>query len=221
MSRVSMDLANDKRIQALAWTFFAFHFSFHVMAEEISELDSVDNGGVSELAIFEHKLTMNMPRGWHLAFKQQEENMFRAEFVPARQSVLGWQSLLCIQSFRGLGGKIEPDLFLEALVARYRESCLGNVVFNKLSIEPSGYPEATAILGCSSMVSSHGLYKRERNAPSLPSGEVGFYRVFQAGEMLYLIHKSSRREKFSSQSLPLTQENFQSFMEGFSLPTIK
>ncbi|MCC4832796.1 hypothetical protein Q4601_11855 [Shewanella sp. 1_MG-2023] len=170
-----------------------------------------DAGGGSEekqLSIFSNKVSFELPVGWKMAFNSEKGNMYKAEFVPAGESLNDWSALFCIQGFEGLATDIDSTQFLNRFADTYKDSCQGSVTYEQLGTTQIGGKEAVhGIIGCTNMKNMYGgATARTRQ------GEIGYYAVLKDTEDLYLLHKSMRGEVFNESNPPLNGSNHRDFI---------
>ncbi len=171
-----------------------------------------------ELPIFSQQVSFNLPKGWKLAFNEQQAGMYAAEFVPANQELRAWSSMFCVQGFEGLSENIQPEEFLDSLATAYRETCEGDVIYTKLGEnEVDGLEGFSAILGCTRMPDTHKTTRlTATGTASVQQGEIGHYTAISGVEDLYLLHQSKRGDVFSSDKPPLESLNHRAFMAAIS-----
>ncbi|MDO6776827.1 hypothetical protein [Shewanella sp. 10N.286.52.B9] len=169
------------------------------------------NAAKRELSIFSKSVSFELPIGWNMAFNSSKGNMYKAEFVPAGESLNNWSDLFCIQGFEGLAENIEPERFLNNFASTYQDSCQGEVVYEQLGKTQMGGQEAYhGIIGCTVMANflqQGGSVKQQ--------GEIGYYAVIKGVEDLYFMHKSMRGDVFNKNSAPLKSTNHRQFMSNF------
>ncbi|MGS0682099.1 hypothetical protein ACVBIL_13135 [Shewanella sp. 125m-7] len=167
-----------------------------------------------QLAIFSQTFNFSLPLDWKLAFTNQQDDMFSAEFVPASQTLQTWSSMLCVQGFKGLTEDISPQAFLQTMAEVYFESCQGESVFEALASEPlNDHQTASAIIGCTNMPNSHiNSVQGIAYGKVLTQGEIGHYTAVRGEQDLYLIHKSIRGEVFTKENPPIKAQNYQEFL---------
>ncbi|MGS0674880.1 hypothetical protein [Shewanella sp. 125m-1] len=171
-----------------------------------------------QLAIFSQTFNFSLPLDWKLAYSNQQETMFSAEFVPASQALQTWSSMLCVQGFKGIAEDVSPQKFLETMAEVYFDSCQGETVFETLQSEPlNGHEAASAIIGCTKMPNSHiksvaGIAYDEVQT----LGEIGHYTAIRGKLDLYLIHKSIRGDAFSKENPPIKAQNQQEFLSSIT-----
>ncbi|MCL1068846.1 hypothetical protein L2735_18930 [Shewanella olleyana] len=161
-----------------------------------------------QLSIFSNKVSFELPVGWKMAFNSEQGTMYKAEFVPAGETLNDWSALYCIQGFKGLAANIDSTQFLDRFAGTYQETCQGSVTYEKLGMTQIGGKEAYhGIIGCTNMKNLYGGgTSRSRQ------GEIGYYAVLKDTEDLYLIHKSMRGEVFSESNPPLNGSNHRDFI---------
>ncbi|WP_299568881.1 hypothetical protein [uncultured Shewanella sp.] len=190
--------------------------SYNVMAKEptphinaITAYSDADGGSEQkQLSIFANKVSFDLPVGWKMAFNSEKGNMYKAEFVPAGETLNDWSALYCIQGFKGLATSIDSTQFLDRFSDTYQDACQGSVTYEQLGMTQIGGKEAYhGIIGCTNMKSVYGgATSRTRQ------GEIGYYAVLKDTEDMYLIHKSMRGEVFSESNPPLNGSNHRDFI---------
>lgn len=192
---------------------------FAVFGQALILDDFLDGDEVKhELAIFSQEVSFNLPKGWKLAFNEQQAGMYAAEFVPSSQQLRSWSSMFCVQGFEGLSENIQPEAFLDSLATAYRETCEGEVIYNKLGeSEVDGLEGFSAILGCTRMPDTHKATRlTATGTASVPQGEIGHYTAISGVDDLYLLHQSKRGDVFSADKPPLESLNHREFMSAIS-----
>lgn len=195
-----------------------FCCSFSVNAYASEATDSSFNKTPKLLPIFSQKLSFFLPNDWKLAYTHLEDGMFSAEFLPQSEGLHNWSSMVCIQGFEGLSANIAPEEFLDTMVDTYRESCSGEVIYQRVDDEYiNGYQTASAIIGCTQMPNSH-LNELQIDFYSEPPhlSEIGFYTAVSGERDLYLIHKSLRGAEFKAITAPIEKTNYREFMSTVS-----
>ncbi|WP_119968391.1 hypothetical protein [Shewanella japonica] len=196
----------------------SFSPSFNVMAKEpqpflntiTANLDSEGGSTKKELSIFSNKVSFVLPTGWKMAFNAERGTMYKAEFVPAGESLSDWSDLFCIQGFEGLADNIESAQFLDNFADTYQQSCQGEVVYNQLGMTQIGGKEAYhGIIGCTAMKNLYGGATSRKQ-----QGEIGYYAVIKDTDDLYLMHKSMRGSVFSQSNPPLNASNHRDFISN-------
>lgn len=181
--------------------------------------DFLDGSEVKhELAIFSQEVSFNLPKEWKLAFNEQQAGMYAAEFVPANEDLRAWSEMFCVQGFEGLSENIQPEALLDSLATAYRETCEGEVIYNKLGeTEVDGLDGFSAILGCTRMPDTHKATRLTATGiVSVPQGEIGHYTAISGVDDLYLLHQSQRGDVFSTDKSPLESLNHREFMSAIS-----
>ncbi|MCL1146784.1 hypothetical protein L2747_12320 [Shewanella marinintestina] len=174
------------------------------------------NKQLQQLVIFGQTFNFNLPVDWKLAYSEQQETMYSAEFVPMGQELQTWSSMVCVQGFKGVAEDIEPQEFLETMANVYLESCQGEMVFEDLPSEPlGGHETASAIIGCTQMPNTHiKSIKGVAYSSATSLGEIGHYTVVKGKADLYLIHKSIRGNTFNKANPPVKAHNYQEFLSS-------
>ncbi|MCL1051579.1 hypothetical protein L2755_18365 [Shewanella abyssi] len=195
-----------------------FYFSFCLNLYASDDVDMTIDKISKRLPIFSQKLSFYLPNGWKLAFSHLEDGMFTAEFLPKNEELRNWASMVCIQGFKGLSDNIEPVDFLDTMAETYRDSCHGEVLYQRVEDEfINGHQTASAIMGCTRMPNTHltelpaNVYKELAHL-----GEIGHYTAVKGEKDLYLIHKSIRGREFTSTSAPLEKTNYREFMSAIT-----
>lgn len=175
-----------------------------------NQSDEAGGSQKRELSIFSKTVSFELPVGWDMAFNSSKGQMFKAEFVPAGETLNDWSDLFCIQGFEGLADNIQADQFLNDFVKTYEDTCQGEVIYDQLGMTQIGGQEAYhGIIGCTVMANflqNRGTGKQQ--------GEIGYYAVIKGSEDLYLLHKSMRGDVFNEQSAPLKSANHRQFMSN-------
>ncbi|WP_394129104.1 hypothetical protein [Shewanella maritima] len=190
----------------------------HKVIPSVGQTEGADSvampKNVQQLSKFARKFGFLPPLTWKLAFHEIQGDMFMAEFIPADERLNDWSGLVCMQGFKGMANDISPERFLDSMADRYQEFCEGDVVYEKLgSSKVDGLEAVHGLLGCSRMPNiHHASIVVERNFTSPLKGEMGYFTVVSGSDDLYLIHKSLRGEIFSSETPPLTKDNYRQFM---------
>ncbi|MFT5235272.1 MAG: hypothetical protein ACI8SK_000934 [Shewanella sp.] len=167
-----------------------------------------------ELSIFDQKLSFTLPKNWKLAFSENKNDMYAAEFTPISDELGDWSSMFCVQGFKGLADSFTPEEFLDSIAESYQDHCRGEVIYQKLGeSEVDGHTGYGAIIGCSLMPNTHkstqfnaGPYTSE------PRGEIGHYTAISGDKDIYLLHQSMRGEVFNVETPPLESGNYREFM---------
>lgn len=194
-----------------------FYFSFS-QSLYASDVDVTVEKIVKRLPIFSQKLSFYLPNDWRLAFSQSENGMFSAEFLPPKEQLQNWSSMVCIQGFKDLSANIDPRYFLDMMAEAYRDNCHGDVLYVRVDDEfIDGHETASAIMGCTRMPNTH-LKGLQANAYKALEhlGEIGHYTAVKGENDLYLIHKSMRGEEFTSASAPIGIANYREFMSAIT-----
>ncbi|QYK12139.1 hypothetical protein K0I63_15530 [Shewanella rhizosphaerae] len=166
-------------------------------ATELAQMSSQAHVQPSQLTIFKQNLGLHFPANWRLAYSEQRGDMFSAEFVPAQELLAHWSSLYCVQGFKGMAQRIDPEAFLDGFAEQYRHTCEGEMQYQKLGAsELGGKASYSAMLTCDKMPQTH------RGEPGIdkPVGEIGHYTVIAGKEDLFLLHQSARGEALLSLS---------------------
>ncbi len=195
---------------------FCCHSLMSVYASETTET-SIDRLP-KQLPIFSQKLSFFLPNDWKLAYTQLEDGMFSAEFLPQTEGLHNWSSMVCIQGFEGMSANIKPEDFLDTMVDTYRDSCNGEVIYERVDDEfINDYQTASAIIGCTRMPNSH-LNEFEIDFYEEPQrlSEIGYYTAVSGDKDLYLIHKSLRGTEFNTITAPIEKANYREFMSAVS-----
>ncbi|MXR70425.1 hypothetical protein GNT65_17340 [Shewanella sp. JBTF-M18] len=166
-------------------------------ATELVQMSSQMSVQTSQLTIFKHNLGLHFPANWRLAYSEQHGDMFSAEFVPAQELLAHWSSLYCVQGFKGMAGRINPEAFLDGFAEQYSHTCEGEMQYQKLGeSELGGKASYSAMLTCDKMPQTH----RGEPGTEQPMGEIGHYTVIAGEEDLFLLHQSARGEALLSLS---------------------
>jgi hypothetical protein len=169
---------------------------------------------VQKLITLSAKFGFLPPLDWKLAFSDKRGDMTMAEFIPTNESLNDWSSLVCMQGFKGLANDVEPERFLDSMAATYQQHCQGKIVYQQLgSSEVDGLEAVHGLLGCTSMPNIHDTSAVEDvSYISRPQGEMGYFSVISDDENVYLIHKSIRTDVFTTETTPITIDNYRDFM---------
>lgn len=209
-------------ITAAVITAYLFPHAAHgqalILDDVLDDSEEKLTGIQHRLPIFSQEVSFNLPKEWKLAFNEQQAGMYAAEFVPSGQELRSWSAMFCVQGFEGLSEKIEPEVFLDSLAAAYRETCEGEVIYNKLGeSEVDGLEGFSAILGCTRMPDTHKATRfTATGITSVPQGEIGHYTAISGVDDLYLLHQSKRGDLFSVDKPPLESLNHTGFMSAIS-----
>ncbi|MCG9720558.1 hypothetical protein [Shewanella sp. Isolate7] len=166
-----------------------------VSATQVAQMSSQVQVQASQLTIFKQNLGLYFPANWRLAYSEQHGDMFSAEFVPAKEMLAHWSSLYCVQGFKGMAASIDPEAFLDGFAEQYRNTCEGEMHYQKLGAsELGGKASYSAMLTCDKMPHTH----RGEQGIDKPVGEIGHYTVIAGEEDLFLLHQSARGEALLS-----------------------
>lgn len=175
------------------------------------------------LPVFGQQLGFNLPSGWKQAHYEERDGVFMAEFVPELEALNQWNTLFCVQGFKGMAESASPKQFLDAMAEAYQAACDGEVVYQKLgATQVDGHEGFQAILGCTTMPHVHGATQFNPSAfTSNPQGEIGYYTVVSGKKDLYLLHKSMRGDVFSADKPPLQAANSADFISALGPFSLK
>ena len=124
------------------------------------------------------KLLMAPPAGWKLGYKGRDKIHALAEFVPERESVEVWTSLISVQLFYALGGK-SPDKMLLGIDKLAHKFCRDVFYIRPFKIHENGYDGIVVTQFCT-LNSQSG------------QGELTTYKIIAGDDRMYVIHKAWR-----------------------------
>ncbi|WP_394202940.1 hypothetical protein [Shewanella waksmanii] len=170
---------------------FAFSNTLMSFSSHGEPLESGDKSmRVHQLSVFDSPVSFRFQPNWRLAFSEQRGEMFSAEFVPNDEYLNKWSSLYCVQSFKNKASTINAEMFLDTFADSYRETCVGEVNYQKLGEQTINQrPAFSALLSCSEMPLSHST---DGSFGQDSLSEIGHYTVILGEQHMYLMHHSAR-----------------------------
>ena len=88
-----------------------------------------------------------VPTGFKLGDNINQGQMTMAEYVPARETVDNWSTMITVQIFHGQGGR-DPESFASTLGQRWNASCPKGTSVKVVNAYENGYPVAVWSYEC-------------------------------------------------------------------------
>ena len=88
-----------------------------------------------------------VPTGFKLGDNINQGQMTMAEYVPTRETVNNWSTMITVQIFHGQGGR-DPESFASNLGQRWNASCPNGTSVKVVNAYENGYPVAVWSYEC-------------------------------------------------------------------------
>jgi hypothetical protein len=122
------------------------------------------------------------PSKWHQIYQLNEQVVRLADFVPANETTLNWQTKLSFESHSNLVD-LDPIEILLSEAKKSEEKCTFIQHFNLFSGFENNYPTSLRLIMCG-------------ENENLKQGELNMLKVIQGDDFLYIIRFLKRIEPF-------------------------
>lgn len=131
-----------------------------------------------------------LPAGWRKQAEASDALGYRADWLPADQTLENWRDRMTLQLIPDVAGQA-PERFLDNLAALWTESCEAVMVTEVKSEPVNGYAAGSRLIACT----------RDKQSGK---GSVSLYRVVAGENALYVAQRAYRVPPFSADGVPLT-----------------
>jgi hypothetical protein len=155
------------------------------------------------IAMFSEKVTLMLPAGWKLGYKDEKPLQSIYELVPKDQSVENWSEMITVQGYKDLGARegSSPRFFLEVLQSRLRQPCGPDFITQNLGPQTiDGHAAHAVILGCPKMGAP-------ASGAKIGQSEIALYVAIKGKKDMYLFHHAMRGDAFDPKTPPITADN--------------
>jgi hypothetical protein len=133
-------------------------------------------GGQAAAAFINENLLTAAPSGYHVGFRDKNDDRLITEWVPAGETVENWTEMVTVQLFYHL--KVSPEAFMNNLEARWLRSCPGADRAEPIAnAAENGYPTLVWLLSCP-------------QNPVSGKMEITWFKAVQGNDAFYLVQKA-------------------------------
>jgi len=130
-----------------------------------------------------------LPAGWRKQAEARDALGYRADWLPADQTLEDWRDRMTLQLIPEVTGQV-PEQFLDNLAALWADSCEAVMVTEVESKPVNGYATGSRLIACT----------RDKQSGK---GSVSLYQVIAGERALYVVQRAYRVPPFSTDGVPL------------------
>ncbi len=130
-----------------------------------------------------------LPVGWRKQAEARDALGYRADWLPAGQTLADWRDRMTLQLIPDVAGQV-PKQFLDNLAALWAESCEAVMVTEVESKPVNGYAGGSRLIACT----------RDKQSGK---GSVSLYQVVAGERALYVVQRAYRVPPFTTDGVPL------------------
>ncbi len=130
-----------------------------------------------------------LPAGWRKQAEASDALGYRADWMPAGQTVEDWRDRMTLQLIPDVAGQV-PEQFLDNLAALWTDGCESVMVTEVQTEAVNGYAAGSRLIACT----------RDKQSGT---GSVSLYRVVAGERALYIVQRAYRVPPFTTERVPL------------------
>lgn len=150
-----------------------------------------------------------LPMGWRKLAEASDALGYRADWLPADQTLQDWRDRITVQLIPDVIGQA-PERFLDNLAALSTDTCAAVMVTEVASAPINGYAAASRLIACT----------RDKQSGK---GNISLYRVIAGARALYVVQRAYRVPPFTTDGVPLAPAELEAGRAAiaFGLPCLR